>query len=124
MDATERNVFALQVRAAMDARGWTAATLAREAGMSENTISAVMNERNVAAKTRLRLTGLLALEPLAEAVAKHDRFPPHVQVILDVIGMALTRMPPAQQSSVAMALIERVLAEQRVERQDLAKDRP
>jgi DNA-binding Xre family transcriptional regulator len=94
MDPVQREAFRDQVIVAMAHKGWNATKTAKEAGVSENTMTRVTRAQNVAVGTISKIRIALGIEALADAQADAG-YPQDVEWVRDVVGMWLRDFMPA-----------------------------
>jgi DNA-binding Xre family transcriptional regulator len=93
MDPKQREAFRDQVIVAMAHKGWNATRTAKEAGITENTMTRITRAQNVAAGTINKIRKALAIEALADAQADAG-YPQDVEWVRDVVGMYLRDFKP------------------------------
>lgn len=104
MDPQQREAFRDRVVVAMAHRRWNSARTAKEAGLTENTMTRVMKAESVAPGTILKLRKALDLPALADAQADAG-YSPQIEWVRDVVGMWLRDMPEAEREAKAMTLV-------------------
>ena len=92
MDIKQREQFRDIVVAAMEAKAWSAATTAIEAGISSTTMTRVTKAQDVLPGTVGKVRKALGIEPLAQAQAR-DGYTRDVELIRDAVGMWLRDVP-------------------------------
>ena len=92
MDQQQREQFRDIVVAAMHAKAWSAATLHKESGVNQGTITRVMRAQNVAELTVGKLRKALDIEALAPGQAR-EGYTRDVELVRDAIGMWLRDVP-------------------------------
>ena len=95
MDQQQREQFRDAVVAAMHAKAWSAATLHKESGVNQGTITRVMRAQNVAELTVGKLRKALDIEALAPGQAR-EGYTRDVELIREAIGMWLRDVPETQ----------------------------
>ena len=92
MDLSQRQEVAQEILAARESRGWSAATLAKKAGISPTTMTKVSNAESVHPGTITKLRDALGIEPLT-VVAAREGYPADVAMVQEVVGMWLMAVP-------------------------------
>ena len=92
MDQQQREQFRDAVVAAMHAKAWSAATLHKESGVNQGTITRVMRAQNVAELTVGKLRKALDIEALAPGQAR-EGYTRDVELVREAIGMWLRDVP-------------------------------
>ena len=93
MNREQREQFRDTVVAAMHAKAWSAATLSKESGVSQGTITEVTKARkNVTEQTVGKLRDALDIEALAPSQSR-EGYTRDVELIRDAIGMWLRDVP-------------------------------
>jgi len=97
MDQQQREQFRDAVVAAMHAKAWSAATLHKESGVNQGTITRVMRAQNVAELTVGKLRKALDIEALAPGQAR-EGYTRDVELVREAIGMWLRDVPEMQRA--------------------------
>ena len=92
MDQQQREHFRDIVVAAMHAKAWSAATLHKESGVNQGTITRVMRAQNVAELTVGKLRKALDIEALAPGQAR-EGYTRDVEMIREAVGIWLRDVP-------------------------------
>jgi len=93
MDQQQREQFRDTVVAAMHAKAWSAATLSKESGVSQGTITEVTKaRRNVTEGTVGKLRKALDIEALAPGQAR-EGYTRDVELIREAVGIWLRDVP-------------------------------
>lgn len=95
MDHQQREQFRDIVVTAMHEKAWSAAKLAKEAGISQATTTRITRGEDVAALTVSKVRHALGIEPLAKAQAD-EGYSLIIEVVRDAIGMYLRDLPEDQ----------------------------
>jgi transcriptional regulator with XRE-family HTH domain len=104
MDLSQRQEVAQEILAAREARGWSAATLAKKAGISPTTMTKVSNAESVHPGTIAKLREALGIEPLTVVAAK-EGYPPDIALVQEVVGMWLLRAPESERPAMVRDFI-------------------
>lgn len=111
MDENERAQFARMVERARLDKGWSAARLSEEAGVSENTLTKVKRGQSVAPGTLAKLREALGIEPRSTYTpggsAEYDR---EVDFAREVLGQWLQAMPYEERVEAARYLIRCIMS--------------
>ena len=92
MDQQQREQFRDIVVAAMHAKAWSAATLHKESGVNQGTITRVMRAQNVTEGTVGKLRKALDIEALAPGQAR-EGYTRDVEMIREAVGIWLRDVP-------------------------------
>jgi len=103
MDQQQREQFRDAVVAAMHAKAWSAATLHKESGVNQGTITRVMRAQNVAELTVGKLRKALDIEALAPGQAR-EGYTRDVELVREAVGITLRDMPQADRGAAAVAI--------------------
>jgi len=103
MDRKQREQFRDIVLAAMDAKAWSATTLATEAGISQTTVTRITRAQNVAALTMGKVRDALDIEPLAKA-QDQEGYTDDIELVRNAIGIILRDTPKADRPAKAAAM--------------------
>jgi len=109
MDLSQRQEVAQEILVARESRGWSAATLAKKAGISPTTMTKVSNAESVHPGTISKLRDALGIEPLT-AVGAREGYPADVELVRDVVAMWLMRVPESERPVLVKDLIAAVMA--------------
>lgn len=115
VEAAERRELAQRITAAREARGWSASTLAKQAGISPTTMSKVSNGEPVHPGTLAKVRETLGLQPHPEAQAPQQssldsdattlRFPPDVELARELVGTWLVGKEGPERSIASSRLL-------------------
>jgi DNA-binding Xre family transcriptional regulator len=108
MDPKQREVFRDQVVVAMARRRWNSARTAKEAGLTENTMTRIMKAESVASGTILKLRKALEIPSDADAQADSG-YSAEVEWARDVVGMWLRDMSEAERETKTLSLVEYII---------------
>lgn len=115
MEAAERRELAQRITAAREARGWSATTLAKQAGISPTTMSKVSNGEPVHPATLAKVRETLGLQAHPETQASQAallngdatslRFPPDVELARELVGAWLVGKEGPERSKASSRLL-------------------
>ena len=105
----QREQFKVIVEAAMARKAWSQAMLAKEAGVSEGTVTRVMQGKTIRPTQVGKLRRALGIEPLAAAQAA-EGYGPVIDAVRDTVGMVLRDLPPDQLAPAISRVIKALMA--------------
>lgn len=109
MDAGQRAELAAKVREVRNARGWSQAKLAQEAGVSENTVMHLEAAKKATQPMKVRqILDALGIAPIA-AVIDLAGVPEDVQIFLTVAAQRLRVMDEGERQRLLTDLYPRLL---------------
>lgn len=97
MNQQQRLEAAQEITEAREGQGMSAAALAKEAGISETTMTKITNGIPVRASSLRKVREVLGIAPLTQAQAEAG-YPPDVQLVRDAIGMWLVGVPEGERA--------------------------
>jgi ribosome-binding protein aMBF1 (putative translation factor) len=109
MDRKQREQFRDIVLAAMEAKAWSAATVAKEAKVSQTTMTKITRAENVTPGTVGKVRRALGIQALARAQAK-EGYTTDVELVRDTIGIILRDTPEADRAAKAAAMFAALAA--------------
>ena len=109
MDRKQREQFRDIVLAAMEAKAWSAATVAKEAKVSQTTMTKITRAENVTPGTVGKVRRALGIQALARAQAK-EGYTTDVELVRDTIGMILRDTPEGERAAKAAAMLAALVA--------------
>jgi len=95
-----------EVRLARKQRGWSAATLAQEAGVAPNTVSAIENGKPVRDGNMRKVLDALGIVPEQEA---REEYPEAIELVRVMVGEALLVLPEKDRRELADAITRVVI---------------
>jgi lambda repressor-like predicted transcriptional regulator len=108
-DQRRREQFRELVVAAMHEKAWSAATLAKEAGVSTGTMTRIMKaEVDVSPNSTSKVRKALGVQPLATAQAEQG-YPLVIEVLRDAIGLVMRDMPDEDLAPTVARVIKALL---------------
>lgn len=116
MEQTERQWWARKIEQARIDKGWSAAELSRQSGVSETTLTKIKRaEEDVAPGTLARLRDALGIPPRSTyTVAAETQYDREVDYAREVLGQWLQMMPTLEERVEASRyLIRCIMAHQR-----------
>jgi len=108
MDDSQRREVAQEILVARESRGWSAATLAKKAGISPTTMTKVSNAESVHPGTISKLRDALGIEPLT-VVAAREGYPADVALVQEVVGMWLMSVPASERPEAVKEFIASIV---------------
>lgn len=108
MDLSQRQEVAQEILVARESRGWSAATLAKKAGISPTTMTKVSNAESVHPGTISKLRDALGIEPLT-VVGAREGYPADVELVRDVVAMWLMAVPADERPAAVKEFIASIV---------------
>ncbi len=104
MDEGERELVAAEIARTRQARGLSAAALAKRADISENTMTRLGRGKPVHPQTLRKVWDALGIEPALD-VNPLPGYPADIELVRDTIGLWLLETDPAQRPAVVRRIL-------------------